>query len=613
MTGLAEDDPPPWPQPSVQRSQEDPLPLTQPLGLDSIITMEDGLITPKIIGGAPVNPPNKYPWVASLQYFDYHFCGATLIDPEWALTAAHCWTDGEGNVFIPTDELVVLGEYNLTEDSGNEQPIGISEVFVHPDFNVDTFENDVALMKLTTPATLDSYAQLIDLVASYDLIPNNQDSIITGWGTTNYGGSPSNILRYANVKVLDDSLCSNYGPSFDSFSMLCAGDYDGLTDSCQGDSGGPLFFNDGGTWKQAGIVSWGYQCGVSGFPGVYTRLTAMKPWIIRVIGELETAKLKFASVGLYEDKIYMRWEPVDGATSYRIFRATSTSGPKTKIAIVNNIYDTTYFDFAVQPATKYYYWVRAVDPWWKLSGFSNWKMGIISTDTYGVYDPNTNTFYLRNQNNHGPPNLEFQIGYSGLTPITGDWDGDGVDTIGFYAPNTRTFKLTNNIEPTWFEIEFTFGQAGKIPLSGDWDGDGIDTIGIYDPDYSTFKLRNSNSSGSEDIKFKFGNPGFGPVTGDWDGDGIDTIGTYDPPFSTFRLRNSNSAGPPDITTKFGNPGHIPLAADWTGSGVDTIATYDPTDGRFYVAFDNISGAFELAIPPYGEVNLLPLTGNWNGK
>jgi secreted trypsin-like serine protease len=54
--------------------------------------------------------------------------------------------------------------------------------------------------------------------------------------------------------------------------MLCAGRTN--LDTCQGDSGGPLFFKAAGPgYIQAGITSWGFGCGATGFPGVYTRLS----------------------------------------------------------------------------------------------------------------------------------------------------------------------------------------------------------------------------------------------------------------------------------------------------------------------------------------------------
>lgn len=40
----------------------------------------------------------------------------------------------------------------------------------------------------------------------------------------------------------------------------------------QGDSGGLLVFKRNETWVQAGIVSFGYGCGLQDYPGVYTRV-----------------------------------------------------------------------------------------------------------------------------------------------------------------------------------------------------------------------------------------------------------------------------------------------------------------------------------------------------
>ena len=54
----------------------------------------------------------------------------------------------------------------------------------------------------------------------------------------------------------------------------------GGEDTCQGDSGGPLVFQSSDERQlSVGIVSAGFGCGDSRFPGLYTRVDKYLEWI----------------------------------------------------------------------------------------------------------------------------------------------------------------------------------------------------------------------------------------------------------------------------------------------------------------------------------------------
>ena len=244
------------------------------------------------------------------------------------------------------------------------------------------------------------------------------------------------------------------------------------------------------------------------------------------------------------------------------------------------------------------------------------------TDTAGLYNPTTSTFFLRNSNSIGVADVSFAYGPAGAgwTPVVGDWNGgDGIDTPGLYNPATGAFFLRNLNSIGVADLSFSYGPGGLgwIPLVGDWNGDGVDTIGLYNPATGGFFLRNSNSTGVADMTFSFGPGGLGwiPLTGDWNGDGFDTVGLYNPATGGFFLKDSNSTGVADVTFSFG-PGGLgwkPLVGDWDGDGVDTVGLYNPTTGGFFLKNANSFGVADVLFS-YGPGGLgwLSLAGDWNG-
>ena len=178
------------------------------------------------------------------------------------------------------------------------------------------------------------------------------------------------------------------------------------------------------------------------------------------------------------------------------------------------------------------------------------------TDTIGVY--RNGTWFLRNSNAAGAPDLAFTWGSPGDIPVVGDWDGNGTDTISVFRNGTWFLRNHNSAGPV--EAAFGYGQAGDVPIAGDWDGNGTDTIGIFRD--GIWYLRNHNFAGAPAAAVSWGAADDIPVVGDWDGNGSTTLGVRRD--NQFFFRNSISPGPADGSSSFGNAGDVALAGSFDG-------------------------------------------------
>jgi hypothetical protein len=171
---------------------------------------------------------------------------------------------------------------------------------------------------------------------------------------------------------------------------------------------------------------------------------------------------------------------------------------------------------------------------------------------HGISGDDRLTWYIRQVEGTGQPDLVVRYGSPGDIPVAGDWDGDGVATIGVVRGNRWLLRNSNSAGPP--DIDFVFGQAGDVPVVGDWDGDGRDGPGVVRG--NRWLLRNPTSSGPAQYDFTFGSAQGRPVVGDWDGDGRDGPGWFDG--GTWQIRNQLTSGGPDRTFGFGPAAGIPL-------------------------------------------------------
>lgn len=229
---------------------------------------------------------HEYPFMAALMNRQRQFCGGSLIDDNHILTAAHCVA--HMSKYDVQNLRVRLGDHNIKTDAeANHVEKRVKRVIRHKGFSSSTLWNDVAILTLEDDVKFNSNIQPICLAQGSRKYAGNTVTV-AGWGTLREGGSQPASLMKVDVKVWKNSDCKqSYGssaPGGITSHMLCASESD--RDSCSGDSGGPLFDCPfGGSCEQIGIVSWGIGCAKQQYPGVYTRVTEMMPWITRIISE----------------------------------------------------------------------------------------------------------------------------------------------------------------------------------------------------------------------------------------------------------------------------------------------------------------------------------------
>ncbi|XP_044019359.1 serine protease 27-like [Aphidius gifuensis] len=217
---------------------------------------------PRIVGGSDAQK-GQYPFIVSIQKSLSHFCGGSIINSKWILTAAHC-VKGQS----PFDFNIVAGVTSLKEGG----KIYKSDFLQwHESFSMTFIKNDIGLIRLTTDIEYNENVKPIALPTN-NFYQVEYSVTLIGWGTTKTWGKVPDKLQHIQLKTVSQLKCK-LKHLFARKTTICTLTKRG-EGACHGDSGGPLVADN----TLIGIVSYGLPC-ARGIPDVFTRVWSYVDWI----------------------------------------------------------------------------------------------------------------------------------------------------------------------------------------------------------------------------------------------------------------------------------------------------------------------------------------------
>nr|WP_241807249.1 trypsin-like serine protease [Vibrio genomosp. F6] len=274
--------------------------------------MADVEVQPYIVNGTSASV-DTFPSMASLfidatdfggGYSSGSYCGATILDSQHILTAAHCIYGDDTNAQVAQLFTVVVPQLQSDIELPNEniQSVRVKEVYYHSDYKNTTarlLPNDIAILKLESELIpLNSNPENDYVKFADDELYRSALSVFSavGHGNTQSGVDESNHLLQTSLSYVSQSTCAEAfigGRDYLTDNQICfTGPISNTTNlrngTCQGDSGGPVYWYDGNAevYKQVGVTSFGpSKCGnpLSNATSVFTELTNYKVWIDDVI------------------------------------------------------------------------------------------------------------------------------------------------------------------------------------------------------------------------------------------------------------------------------------------------------------------------------------------
>ncbi|XP_012529672.3 trypsin-1 [Monomorium pharaonis] len=223
----------------------------------------------RIINGENV-APGEIPYQVSLQKTSdsFHFCGGSIINPNFIVTAAHCVEDK-----LPVDIKIVAGTVNLDHPRVTRT---VKQIIIHKKYDsTNSWLNDISLIRVFTPFIPSNDIGFATLPKQDEIVQEEATARVSGFGRLSSNGPGSRILQKAIIYIAKQEYCNEMYNGNIYNTHICANNPNISQGSCKGDSGGPLIVNG----KLVGLVSWAKGCSLTDYPTVYTRVPSYIDWI----------------------------------------------------------------------------------------------------------------------------------------------------------------------------------------------------------------------------------------------------------------------------------------------------------------------------------------------